>query len=179
MPRESERLFEERPQRWADQVQSYQRSVNTFHQAVLHWHSRARISSVPPGERQPRMRSLSTPLDTAPSSQNLPKQSASTLPDRPPAGSRDPRLESPNGSGLLTDRQREIAIEIALGLTNRQIAEKLVITPGTVANHVEHILTRLDFRCRAQVAVWAVEQGLVAPIRERSVEVDESKRYSA
>src|SRR5687768_15122906 len=44
---------------------------------------------------------------------------------------------------LLTARQQEVAGLLAQGLTNRQIAERLVLTEGTVANHVEHILGRL------------------------------------
>jgi DNA-binding CsgD family transcriptional regulator len=61
---------------------------------------------------------------------------------------------------LLTSRQQEVVALLAQGLTNREIAERLVLTPGTAANHVEHILTRLGFRNRAQVAAWAARQGL-------------------
>ncbi|HEY7065099.1 MAG TPA: helix-turn-helix transcriptional regulator, partial [Chloroflexota bacterium] len=50
-----------------------------------------------------------------------------------------------------------------LGCTNRQIAEQLVISQWTADTHVRHILTKLDFRSRAQVAVWATAQGLVPP----------------
>jgi predicted ATPase/DNA-binding NarL/FixJ family response regulator len=60
----------------------------------------------------------------------------------------------------LSDREREVALCIARGYTNRQIADALVITPGTVANHVKHILDRLGYSNRAQVAVWATEQKL-------------------
>ena len=42
-------------------------------------------------------------------------------------------------------------------MTNEQIARELVITPGTVGNHVENILRRLGFVSRVQVATWAVE----------------------
>ena len=176
---ESERLCGELPTRWADQVQSFQRSVNTFHQALLRWNTRRRTPSVRPGEPEPRRQSLPTLLDTAPIDQKRLQPSANALSDPPPAGRLDSCIKSPNDSGLLTGRQREIAVQIALGLTNRQIAEKLVITPGTVANHVEHILTRLDFRCRAQIAVWAVERGMVSPIRAHSAKADESKRYAS
>jgi DNA-binding CsgD family transcriptional regulator len=54
----------------------------------------------------------------------------------------------------LTGRQLEIAEMIARGLTNGQIAEQLVLTPGTVGNHVAHILRRLGAKNRAQVAAW-------------------------
>jgi DNA-binding CsgD family transcriptional regulator len=60
----------------------------------------------------------------------------------------------------LTPRQREIAGLIARGYTNAEIAQELVLVPGTVANHVDQILARLGFRNRTQVAAWAVELGL-------------------
>jgi DNA-binding CsgD family transcriptional regulator len=60
----------------------------------------------------------------------------------------------------LTRRQQEVASCLAEGLTNEQIARRLVLTPGTVANHVEGILRRLALSSRSQVAVWAVERGL-------------------
>lgn len=66
----------------------------------------------------------------------------------------------PSSAGALTPRQCEVAILIAAGLTNEQIARQLVITPGTTANHVEGILRRLGFAGRAQIAVWAAECGL-------------------
>jgi non-specific serine/threonine protein kinase len=52
---------------------------------------------------------------------------------------------------------------IAQGLSNRQIAQALVISEKTAANHVEHILNKLDLRSRAQIAVWAVQQRAAAP----------------
>ena len=60
----------------------------------------------------------------------------------------------------LTKREREVAALIARGLSNREVGEALVITEGTAANHVEHILGKLGFGSRAQVAAWAVERGL-------------------
>jgi non-specific serine/threonine protein kinase len=56
----------------------------------------------------------------------------------------------------LTKRETEIAALIAEGLTNRQIATKLYIAPRTADTHVDHILTKLQFRSRAQVAAWLV-----------------------
>ncbi|MEU5879273.1 LuxR C-terminal-related transcriptional regulator [Spirillospora sp. NPDC047279] len=57
----------------------------------------------------------------------------------------------------LTAREREIAVLVARGLSNRGIADELVISPATVARHVTNILTKLGFASRAQVAAWAVE----------------------
>jgi predicted ATPase/DNA-binding CsgD family transcriptional regulator len=65
--------------------------------------------------------------------------------------------------GALTRREREVAAWIARGLTNRQIADELVISEMTADSHVSHILRKLGFRSRAQVATWAVERGLTPP----------------
>ena len=54
----------------------------------------------------------------------------------------------------LTRRQQEVAALVAEGLTDREIAARLVISPRTAESHVEQILTRLGFRSRAQVAAW-------------------------
>src|SRR5713101_4341051 len=84
-----------------------------------------------------------------------------------------PRSERVNGVALpiertdghvrrsaLTPRQREIAALIARGLSNADIADQLVLTNGTVANHVASILQRLDLDSRTQIATWAVEEGV-------------------
>jgi DNA-binding NarL/FixJ family response regulator len=60
----------------------------------------------------------------------------------------------------LTRREREIALLIARGLSNKGIADELVISPATAARHVTNILTKLGFTSRAQVAAWAVDNGL-------------------
>ena len=62
----------------------------------------------------------------------------------------------------LTPRELEVAALIAQGLTNRLIAEQLVVSEWTVDSHVRHILNKLEFRSRAQVAVWAIEHGLLS-----------------
>ncbi|MGV9866160.1 protein kinase domain-containing protein [Rhodococcus koreensis] len=57
----------------------------------------------------------------------------------------------------LTKRERQVADLIAEGLTNQAIADRLVISPRTVQGHVEHILAKLGFTSRAQVAAWVVQ----------------------
>ena len=79
-----------------------------------------------------------------------------------PAPAPEHRPSDGSGDGL-TRREREVAGLIARGFTNRQIATELVITEGTAANHVEHILSKLGFRSRSQIAAWAVERGLHTP----------------
>jgi DNA-binding CsgD family transcriptional regulator len=66
----------------------------------------------------------------------------------------------------LTRRQQEVAACVAEGLGNEEIAGRLVLERGTVANHVEHILRKLDLRNRTQLAVWATERGLHHPDAE-------------
>jgi len=63
----------------------------------------------------------------------------------------------------LTAREREVASLIAQGLTNREIASRLVIAERTADAHVEHILNKLGFGSRAQIAAFVVETGLHRP----------------
>ncbi|HXV98013.1 MAG TPA: LuxR C-terminal-related transcriptional regulator, partial [Anaerolineae bacterium] len=60
----------------------------------------------------------------------------------------------------LTAREREVAMLLAQGLSNKTIADKLVLSERTVEKHVENVMGKLGFTSRAQVAVWAVEKGL-------------------
>jgi non-specific serine/threonine protein kinase len=57
----------------------------------------------------------------------------------------------------LTKRERQVASLVAEGLTNKAIAGRLVISPRTAQGHVEHVLTKLGFSSRAQIAAWVVE----------------------
>ena len=67
---------------------------------------------------------------------------------------------TPLRASVLTRREAEVAMRIASGLSNRQIAEDLVIAPSTAERHVANILNKLAMRSRAQVAVWVVQIGL-------------------
>ncbi|MGV9868043.1 protein kinase domain-containing protein [Rhodococcus koreensis] len=70
-----------------------------------------------------------------------------------------PSAEKPVAeTATLTRRERQVADLVAQGLTNRAIAEKLVISPRTAQGHVEHLLIKLGFTSRAQIAAWVVEQ---------------------
>ena len=60
----------------------------------------------------------------------------------------------------LSRRECEVAGLVAQGLSNRGIAEALVLSPRTVESHVQSILTKLDFGSRSQVAAWATTNGL-------------------
>jgi non-specific serine/threonine protein kinase len=56
--------------------------------------------------------------------------------------------------GQVSPREAEIAALVATGMTNRQIAGKLHLAERTVDAHVEHILNKLGYRSRAQIAAW-------------------------
>ena len=80
-----------------------------------------------------------------------------------------PRAGMPQGSHAreairsLTDREREILMLVARGLTNEEIAGELIISPATVKTHVARIMGKLDAHDRAQLVVCAYESGLVSP----------------
>ncbi|KXF54862.1 hypothetical protein AXA44_40010 [Rhodococcus sp. SC4] len=61
-----------------------------------------------------------------------------------------------DASARLTKREHQVAGLVADGLTNQAIADRLVISPRTAQGHVEHILAKLGFTSRAQVAAWVV-----------------------
>jgi DNA-binding NarL/FixJ family response regulator len=70
--------------------------------------------------------------------------------------------EKPEDSGDdLTPREREVLILIAEGATNKEIAQKLVVSENTARNHVSHILGKLGFSRRSEAAAYAVKKGLV------------------
>jgi predicted ATPase/DNA-binding CsgD family transcriptional regulator len=75
---------------------------------------------------------------------------------RPRSGDKTPRT----GLLALSKREREIAELVAAGLSNKDIASKLVISRRTAEAHVEHILTKLGFTSRTQIAAWMSEHAV-------------------
>lgn len=70
-------------------------------------------------------------------------------------GPRAPARSTQKRRGVLTPRELEVADLVARGMTDREIAAELVIGQRTAESHVQHILTKLGFRSRSQIAVWA------------------------
>ena len=81
------------------------------------------------------------------------------------AAPRDRRLATPRLSAEvevpLTQRESEVLKQLALGLTNKEIAQALHISYETVKEHVQHILRKIGVTDRTQAAVWAVRKQLV------------------
>lgn len=78
---------------------------------------------------------------------------------RRPSADREP-LHAPD---FLTERETEVLIEIAGGLSNAEISEKLFIGEATVKTHVGRILSKLGLASRTQAVTYAYESGLVVP----------------
>jgi DNA-binding NarL/FixJ family response regulator len=74
---------------------------------------------------------------------------------------KEPRADA--ALDLLTDREREVMSLVAEGLSNDEIAERLVVSPATAKTHVSRTMVKLGARDRAQLVVIAYESGLVRP----------------
>ncbi len=79
----------------------------------------------------------------------------------PPPASKEVSVQAIAAQFDLTEREMEVLQLIATGATNREIAEELVVSEGTVKNHVSNILSRLGLRDRTQAAIFARENNLL------------------
>lgn len=93
-------------------------------------------------------------------------------PMQPPPGN-DPRAAEPRPAmtdlhapyGRLTTRELEIAVLVAEGHTNREIADRLVLSERTIDNHLQHVMDKLGVHRRSQVSAWIAERRLLSKDR--------------
>jgi predicted ATPase/DNA-binding CsgD family transcriptional regulator len=85
-----------------------------------------------------------------------------------PAASHGASAGASQPASALTAREHEVVDLLAAGLSNRDIARELVISPATAARHVANILAKLGFSSRSQVAVWAASRPALARTEQRA-----------
>jgi predicted ATPase/DNA-binding SARP family transcriptional activator/DNA-binding CsgD family transcriptional regulator len=78
--------------------------------------------------------------------------------EKPPTLVPEQQPPADESTERLTTREREVALLVARGLTNRQIAQELSVSRSTANNHVARILRKLGLRSRAQIAAWVTER---------------------
>lgn len=117
------------------------------------------LKDVPPDQLSSAIRNIAAgDAVVAPSvTRRLLDAYAARLPDlrHPPAGA-DPLR-------ALTEREREVLVEVAAGLSNSEIAAKLYLAEPTVKTHLGRVLSKLGLRDRVQAVVYAYQTGLVRP----------------
>jgi DNA-binding NarL/FixJ family response regulator len=91
--------------------------------------------------------------------------SAAPVPEQPPAAPQpsagEPDTDLSPASEILTDREIEVLVLVAEGLSNREIGGRLEISPKTVARHRENLMRKLDLHSRTELVKYAIRQGLV------------------
>src|SRR5690349_1377065 len=140
--------FKERPQRWDDANAGWAEAVRVYRASVDIY----RHALVLRSKREASRGQLSIVLRPAA------VHGRKDLDGRQPSAS---PLTATVALSALTAREREVAVLIASGYSNQQIAERLVLTRGTVANHVAHILGKLGVANRTSVAAM-VFQGVAS-----------------
>ena len=115
------------------------------------------LKDAPPGDLLGGIRAVhSGDAVVAPSAtRRLLERFAPHLPDNTTSGD--------DAVGTLTDREREVLLEVARGLSNAEIAARLFLSEATVKTHVGRILGKLGLRDRVQLVVFAYENSLVRP----------------
>ena len=78
---------------------------------------------------------------------------------------REPGAQEPAEMALLTEREREVLVGLARGMSNAEIARELFLGEATIKTHVSNVLAKLGVRDRVHAVIYAYEIGLVSPTR--------------
>jgi len=106
---------------------------------------------------------LASTIQDEPLRDNFLRQAVIMLPHTRPLS---PAHSVRQAFGGLTAREREVAVLIAQGKSNQEIADRLIVTKRTVETHIGNIMFKLGRTSRTQIAVWAVETGLSEKVEE-------------
>jgi DNA-binding NarL/FixJ family response regulator len=119
------------------------------------------LKDVPPAELVAAIRTIAAgDAVVAPSvTRRLLDAYADKIPDLRPSETRT----RPSATATLTDRERQVLIEVGRGLSNQEIAAELFVGEATVKTHLGRILTKLGLRDRVQAVVYAYQTGLIQP----------------
>ena len=85
------------------------------------------------------------------------------------------RLTDLSGDLPITNREREIMVQLAQGKTNREISQKLILSTSTVRNHISSIFTKLRISNRSQATAIAIYSGLLNPKAQNNENTQEIK----
>jgi DNA-binding NarL/FixJ family response regulator len=140
-------------------------TTRLYHVPGMEWRIHAALSRVLRGEESERetqvgkeiIESLASSIANESLRETFVRKAMGTF---PPAPMLTAKQLTKKQYGGLTTREREVAARVAQGKTNRAIAEELVLSERTVEKHIENIMAKLGSDSRAQIAVWAVENGL-------------------
>jgi DNA-binding CsgD family transcriptional regulator len=113
----------------------------------------------------PRRKPIHTPIPSphaAEADKGAPSHTSLTPPTPPAATSLESFDSQPTFAESLTKRELEVLALVAKGLTNREIAQKLIITPGTAKVHISNIYSKLSVNRRVQAVAKAQEMGILA-----------------
>jgi predicted ATPase/DNA-binding CsgD family transcriptional regulator/tetratricopeptide (TPR) repeat protein len=139
--------------------------ANTYHRDLAVLHERLGESAYTQARTEGRAMSFEQAVGYALATTALAEPgSAATAPGSATAASAQCQSLSGNAEvARLTPREQEVAVLVADGHTNREIAEALVLSERTVDSHVRNIMGKLAVGSRAQIAAWTVEQRLGGP----------------
>ena len=73
----------------------------------------------------------------------------------------EPQTPANREGELMTERELEVLLQLAQGLSDQEIADRLVVSKSTVRFHINNILTKLNLENRTQAALWAIKSGLM------------------
>jgi DNA-binding CsgD family transcriptional regulator/GGDEF domain-containing protein len=130
---------------------------------LLHAHLRRRDATVAYASARQSVTELAATIPDAGLAAVFLRQAMARMPRTTPPSPRRAAQQAVDG---LTEREREVAILIAQGKSNREIAAALILTERTTKAHVGNILGKLGFSSRTQIVAWAIEKGLLSPVAD-------------